>query len=171
MTSEELGVVCGANMVSVCSYECSRGAQTAGGAKSTRSSLPPLLLRNPTRHSTAPCRSCAKQETRSSFPLHGTSTSALCPRSPVSGRISLTRPASVDLRRFSSAMTLTLLNLVPVPLPTQPPSFMPSVAEARKLITSRTRAIVLVTPGNPTGAVASSGLIQGQSVATHLQLR
>lgn len=57
-------------------------------------------------------------------------------------------------------MTLTLLNLKTVPLPTSAPSFLPSIADARALITPRTRAIVLITPCNPTGTIAPPELIQ-----------
>ncbi len=39
-------------------------------------------------------------------------------------------------------------------------SFVPDPAEARKLINERTRAIVLVTPGNPTGVTMAPAVIQ-----------
>ena len=44
--------------------------------------------------------------------------------------------------------------------PTTDESFVPDPAEAKKLITERTRAIVLVTPGNPTGVTIAPATIQ-----------
>jgi len=55
---------------------------------------------------------------------------------------------------FNHEMTLTMLGIAPRPLPCDPANgFVPDVAEAEKLIDAKTRAIVLVTPNNPTGAV------------------
>ncbi|KAF8306923.1 PLP-dependent transferase [Clavulina sp. PMI_390] len=55
---------------------------------------------------------------------------------------------------FNHQMTLQMNGINAVPLPTPPSTaFIPSVLEAEKLITTRTRAIVLVTPNNPTGAI------------------
>lgn len=55
---------------------------------------------------------------------------------------------------FNHEMTLTMLGVEPRPLPCTPESgFVPDVATAEALIDERTRAIVLVTPNNPTGAV------------------
>jgi aspartate/methionine/tyrosine aminotransferase len=55
---------------------------------------------------------------------------------------------------FNHEMTLTMLGVEPRPLPCDPAAgFVPEVADAEKLIDARTRAIVLVTPNNPTGAV------------------
>lgn len=55
---------------------------------------------------------------------------------------------------FNHEMTLTMLGIEPRPLPCDPAAgFVPDVADAERLIDSRTRAIVLVTPNNPTGAV------------------
>jgi aspartate/methionine/tyrosine aminotransferase len=55
---------------------------------------------------------------------------------------------------FNHEMTLTMLGIEPRPLPCDPANgFVPDVAEAEKLIDAKTRAIVLVTPNNPTGAV------------------
>lgn len=55
---------------------------------------------------------------------------------------------------FNHEMTLTMLGVEPRPLPCNPAAgFVPDVADAEKLIDARTRAIVLVTPNNPTGAV------------------
>jgi aspartate/methionine/tyrosine aminotransferase len=58
-----------------------------------------------------------------------------------------------------SRMTLTQLGITPVPLSCLPPSFLPSIDTCRALITPKTRAIVLVTPNNPTGAIISPTLL------------
>lgn len=52
---------------------------------------------------------------------------------------------------FNHEMWLRVDGISPVFLPTAPP-FIPDAAAAEALISERTRAIVLVTPGNPTGA-------------------
>lgn len=55
---------------------------------------------------------------------------------------------------FNHEMTLTMLGVEARPLPCAPEAgFVPDVATAEALIDARTRAIVLVTPNNPTGAV------------------
>ncbi|CDZ98274.1 1-aminocyclopropane-1-carboxylate synthase, and related proteins [Phaffia rhodozyma] len=54
---------------------------------------------------------------------------------------------------FNQTMTMTLLSVKPVLLYTQSPSFIPTVEDCRKLISPRTKAITLVTPNNPTGAI------------------
>ena len=55
---------------------------------------------------------------------------------------------------FNHEMTLTMLGVEPRPLPCDPAAgFVPAVADAEELIDGRTRAIVLVSPNNPTGAV------------------
>jgi aspartate/methionine/tyrosine aminotransferase len=55
---------------------------------------------------------------------------------------------------FNHEMTLGLLGIEAVPLPCAPDQgFVPQVDAARALIDARTRAVVLVTPNNPTGAV------------------
>jgi aspartate/methionine/tyrosine aminotransferase len=55
---------------------------------------------------------------------------------------------------FNHEMTLSMLGVEPRPLPCDPAAgFVPDVADAERLIDGRTRAIVLVTPNNPTGAV------------------
>ena len=55
---------------------------------------------------------------------------------------------------FNHEMTLTMLGVEPRPLPCDPAqAFVPDIATAESLIDERTRAIVLVTPNNPTGAV------------------
>ncbi|RDJ27618.1 aminotransferase [Bosea caraganae] len=55
---------------------------------------------------------------------------------------------------FNHEMTLTMLGIEPRPLPCDPAAgFVPDAALAERLIDAKTRAIVLVTPNNPTGAV------------------
>ncbi|MCO5093051.1 aminotransferase [Bosea sp. (in: a-proteobacteria)] len=55
---------------------------------------------------------------------------------------------------FNHEMTLSMLGIEARPLPAAPEAgFVPAVATAEALIDARTRAIVLVTPNNPTGAV------------------
>jgi aspartate/methionine/tyrosine aminotransferase len=55
---------------------------------------------------------------------------------------------------FNHEMTLTMLGIEPRPLLCDPANgFVPDPTEAEKLIDAKTRAIVLVTPNNPTGAV------------------
>ncbi|KAJ7622126.1 PLP-dependent transferase [Roridomyces roridus] len=69
---------------------------------------------------------------------------------------------------FNHQMTLSMLNITTVPLETRPENgFIPSVAECRALITPKTRAIVLVTPNNPTGAIYSPGLIHSFFALAH----
>ena len=61
-------------------------------------------------------------------------------------------------------MTFQILNITPLPLPlSADTSFLPSASAARALLDSpqgkATKAIVLVTPNNPTGATYPSALI------------
>ncbi len=55
---------------------------------------------------------------------------------------------------FNHEMTLRMLGIEARPLPCDPAAgFVPDVAAAEALIDAGTRAIVLVTPNNPTGAI------------------
>ncbi|PZN98117.1 MAG: aminotransferase [Hyphomicrobiales bacterium] len=55
---------------------------------------------------------------------------------------------------FNHEMTLRMLGIEARPLPCDPSAgFVPDVATAEALIDAGTRAIVLVTPNNPTGAI------------------
>lgn len=72
---------------------------------------------------------------------------------------------------FNQAMTCSLLSISTLPLACHPPSFVPSVEEARKLIEfdqereGKCRAIVLVTPNNPTGAIYPPDVLAGEVVS------
>lgn len=55
---------------------------------------------------------------------------------------------------FNHEMTLNMLGVEARPLPCDPAAgFVPDAVQAEALIDARTRAIVLITPNNPTGAV------------------
>jgi len=61
---------------------------------------------------------------------------------------------------FNHEMTLKMLGIEARPLPCRPErGFVPDPDEAARLIDGRVRAIVLVTPNNPTGAVYPAELI------------
>ncbi|EPS99007.1 hypothetical protein FOMPIDRAFT_1164550 [Fomitopsis schrenkii] len=62
---------------------------------------------------------------------------------------------------FNHEMTLTTLGIKTVLLPTRPDDgFMPSPEACESLITPRTKAVVLVTPNNPTGCVYPPSLLE-----------
>jgi aspartate/methionine/tyrosine aminotransferase len=61
---------------------------------------------------------------------------------------------------FNHQMTLQMLGIGGTPLPCRPEDrFVPDVAAAEALIDATTRALVLVTPNNPTGAIYPEGVI------------
>jgi aspartate/methionine/tyrosine aminotransferase len=63
---------------------------------------------------------------------------------------------------FNHQMSLDMLGIEPRPLPCRPEAgFVPRVEDAEALIDSRVRAVVLVTPNNPTGAVYPAHVIEG----------
>jgi aspartate/methionine/tyrosine aminotransferase len=62
---------------------------------------------------------------------------------------------------FNHQMSLDMLGIEPRPLPCKPEhGFVPKVEDAEALIDERVRAIVLVTPNNPTGAVYPAHVIE-----------
>ncbi len=61
---------------------------------------------------------------------------------------------------FNHKMWLDLSGVTAVPLPAGD-GMLPGLEDARALITDKTRALLLVTPSNPTGAEYPAGLLQG----------
>ena len=62
---------------------------------------------------------------------------------------------------FNHQMSLDMLGIDPRPLPCRPENgFVPQVEDAEALIDDKVRAIVLVTPNNPTGAVYPAHVIE-----------
>jgi len=62
---------------------------------------------------------------------------------------------------FNHKMALDMLGIEAMPLPCSAEcGFVPSAEDARRLLTDRVRAIVLVTPSNPTGAVYPTATVQ-----------
>ncbi|KAK7458791.1 hypothetical protein VKT23_009797 [Stygiomarasmius scandens] len=69
---------------------------------------------------------------------------------------------------FNHQMTLSLLGIKTVPLPTFASNgFLPSVEKCKSLLTEKTKAIVLVTPNNPTGAIYPPSLIASFAALAH----
>lgn len=63
---------------------------------------------------------------------------------------------------FNHAMTLAMLGVEARPLACRAEAgFVPDVGDAERLIDDRVRAVVLVTPNNPTGAVYPAAVIEG----------
>lgn len=62
---------------------------------------------------------------------------------------------------FNHEMTLRMLGIEARPLPCAPEAgFVPDPAEAERLLDERVKAVVLVTPNNPTGAVYSPDVVE-----------
>jgi len=62
---------------------------------------------------------------------------------------------------FNHQMSLDMLGIEPRPLPCRPETgFVPRVEDAEALIDERVKAVVLVTPNNPTGAVYPAHVIE-----------
>ncbi|MBL0402460.1 aminotransferase [Microvirga aerilata] len=62
---------------------------------------------------------------------------------------------------FNHQMSLEMLGIEPRPLPCRPEAgFVPRVEDAEALIDDKVRALVLVTPNNPTGAVYPAHVIE-----------
>ena len=57
-------------------------------------------------------------------------------------------------------MTLTQLSITPIPLPTPSPTFLPLPTTLLPLLTQRTKALILVSPNNPTGAIYPPALLE-----------
>ncbi|KAL4245624.1 Pyridoxal phosphate-dependent transferase [Abortiporus biennis] len=69
---------------------------------------------------------------------------------------------------FNNEMTLSMLGIETVCLPTSPDAgFLPSAEECSKLITPKTKAIVLVSPNNPTGAIYPASLLAEFAALAH----
>ena len=65
---------------------------------------------------------------------------------------------------FNHQMSLDMLGIEPRPLPCRPENgFVPRIEDAEALIDGKVRAIVLVTPNNPTGAVYPAHVIEGSA--------
>ncbi|KAF9790293.1 PLP-dependent transferase [Thelephora terrestris] len=62
---------------------------------------------------------------------------------------------------FNHKMALEMLGVEAIPLATHPSTgFQPKVEDCRSLLTDRTKAIALVSPNNPTGAVYAPDLLR-----------
>ncbi len=69
---------------------------------------------------------------------------------------------------FNHKMTLDMLGIEAIPFPLSPEEgFLPDLQAARELVSDRVRALVLVTPNNPTGAIYPDALLRDFASLCH----